>query len=666
VPATSVTALLQEAVRLHRQGRLGEAERLCRTALQHDARNFDGLYLLGLLLMQQRRADEAIAPASAALKRNPASADALMLLGSIMLMQTRADEAVSLFDRAVVAQPKSIDARYNRAVALGQVGRSAQALAGYDQVLAAQPDFAPAWFNRGAVLVQLGRYEEAVDSFDHMLALTPDNPDALNNRGNTLALLGRHEAALETFERLLKLQPGHLDGLSNRATALSALGRREEALTSAECALAIRPDHVTALVTRGNVLHALERFDEALASYDRALARSPTDPKILINRGISLLELGRFEEALANAERAVAIEPSSAATYAGRGKAYQALARHQEGIADYERALAIDPAMPDAQLNLAMCFLAVGRFGEGWARYQPQHRPNWHRFGSRPINARPVWDGRPVPGTVLIWCDEGLGDQILHAGALAELSRQAGRAMVEVDPRLVPLFARSFPDIGIVPGFEADRIAGEVDAQNVASSLARFFRPSFESIPRRDRGYLMPEPRRAQKLRERLAGDGRRVIGLSWISKNADIGRFKGTRLKDFEPVLRLPGCRFIDLQYGDTAVERETVERELGVRVERLADIDNMNDLDGLAALVSACDAVLTVSNTTAHLAGAVGAKTFVMVAFGRGRLWYWFPERPTSPWYPRLQVRGLAKGQTWAGLIAGLAPDIAAAIQS
>ena len=132
----------------------------------------------------------------------------------------------------------------------------------------------------------------------------------------------------------------------------------------------------------------------------------------------------------------------------------------------------------------------------------------------------------------------------------------------------------------------------------------------------------------------------------------------------DFEALLRLPGYRFVDLQYGDTTAERQRVERELNVRVEHLDDIDNMNDIEGLAALISVCDAVLTVSNTTAHLAGALGAQVIVMVPLGRGHLWYWFPDRPASPWYPRLQVRLQAEGQSWSDLIAGLTPEIRATV--
>ena len=132
----------------------------------------------------------------------------------------------------------------------------------------------------------------------------------------------------------------------------------------------------------------------------------------------------------------------------------------------------------------------------------------------------------------------------------------------------------------------------------------------------------------------------------------------------DFEALLRLPGYRFVDLQYGDTTAVRRRVEDELNVRVEHFDDVDNMNDIEGLAALISVCDVVLTVSNTTAHLAGALGAPVIVMVPLGRGHIWYWFPDRPASPWYPRLQVRHQGQGQSWPDLIAELTPEIRATV--
>ena len=649
--AASAQALLQNAMQLHRQGKLTEAEQLYRVALVQEPKNFGALHFLGVVLMQQGRLQEAGEFASAAVKLNPASCDALMLLGSITLALHRPEEALRCFDRAVTAEPNNSNARYNRASVLAKVGRFQQALIDYDRVVAAQPRDSAAWLNRGTVLAQLGRTDEAITSFDRTLALTPDSLDALNNRAITLALLGRHNDALQSFNRLLSLQPNHIDALGNRAITLHALGRADEALADCDRALAINGDHINTLMGRGNVLHSMGRYHEALTSYDRALSLEPQNIDVIINRGLSLLELGRFEEALANAERAIATGSEDARSYVARAKALQGLARYAEAIFDYQTAMKLNKDIPDAAFNIRICHLRLGEFEKGWSQYEPLVRKY----------SQPRWHGNRVPGTLLIWSDEGIGDQIIYSSVIPELKDCAKQIVVEVDPRLVQLFERSFPHVTVV-GAQSAPYSGPVDAQDVMSGLARHLRCSWDDFPIREQGFLKPDDERVRQLRSRFSVDGRPVIGLSWVSKNPTFGRFKTARLMDFEALLRLPGYRFVDLQYGDTAAERQDAERDLGVRVERFDDIDNFNDLEGLAALISACDAVLTTSNTTAHLAGAVGVPTWVMVPFGRGHLWYWFVDRPTSPWYPNLQVRYQLQGQPWPSLIASLEAEISA----
>jgi len=156
------------------------------------------------------------------------------------------------------------------------------------------------------------------------------------------------------------------------------------------------------------------------------------------------------------------------------------------------------------------------------------------------------------------------------------------------------------------------------------------------------------------------------VIGLSWRSLNPAAGRPKTALLKDFAPLFSLPRCRFIDLQYGDTAEERKAVEDEFGVKIERLEEIDNTLDIDGLAALITACDLVASVSNTNAHLAGALGKPTWVFAPFGHARFWYWFKGKPDSPWYPRVRVKHQASDQSWSDAIAAAAPEISAFLAS
>src|SRR5690242_19434433 len=128
-------------------------------------------------------------------------------------------------------------------------------------------------------------------------------------------------------------------------------------------------------------------------------------------------------------------------------------------------------------------------------------------------------------------------------------------------------------------------------AEAALGDIGRYLRPDEASLRSSAAGYLKADRARAGAIRDRLRHDGQRIIGLSWGSINREVGRSKSARLAELAPVLRLPGCRFVDLQYGDTRADREQLEAELGIRIEHLDDIDNTNDIDGLAALMAACD---------------------------------------------------------------------------
>jgi hypothetical protein len=262
-------------------------------------------------------------------------------------------------------------------------------------------------------------------------------------------------------------------------------------------------------------------------------------------------------------------------------------------------------------------------------------------------------------GVLLVWGEQGLGDQILHAGMVPDLGGRAGSVILEAEPRLVPLFARSFPDVKVIAR-GPKLFAGAIDAQIPSGSVGQFVRTSWDAFPRRRTGYLVADEARVERLRAQVARGGGAAIGLSWISKNPTHERAKSAALRDFEALMRAPGLRFVDLQYGNTTSERGALARDLGVRIEHIDEIDNTNDIDGLAALIAACDAVVTVSNTTAHLAGALGKPVWVLVPHGRAHLWYWFDDGDDSPWYPRVQVRRQKLGQTWAQLIASIVGEV------
>jgi predicted O-linked N-acetylglucosamine transferase (SPINDLY family) len=267
-------ALNEEAVALHRSGRLAEAESLYLRLLADNPRDFDARHLLGVMRAQSGRMDEGLDDIALALKIKPDDPDALLNHANILKLVGRLDEALAGYERALTAKPGWAQAENNRGTVLQALGRHEQALAAYDRALAAAPDYAEALNNRGSVLQDLKRPAEALAAYDQALRLAPRFAAAFNNRGSALLDLKRFADALSCFDRALGLRPDDAQFLNNRGNALQGLMRHEDALAAYDQALLRQPDYLEAFNNRGEALQQLKRHEEALASYDRALEAS--------------------------------------------------------------------------------------------------------------------------------------------------------------------------------------------------------------------------------------------------------------------------------------------------------------------------------------------------------------------------------------------------------
>jgi predicted O-linked N-acetylglucosamine transferase (SPINDLY family) len=384
-PSPASAQAIQQALGLHRQGRLFEAEGLYASVLARRPDHFEASYLLGVLKMQQGQPARALPLVEAAARIKPQSPEALTSLGAVLAALNRPTEALAAYDRLVKLRPGDADALYNRGVVLTNLGRHADALASYDQALAIRPDHVPPLFNKANTLAALGQYDRARATYDALLATAPNHVDALSDRGNVLAKLGRRAEALASFDRALAIQPTHVNALSNRGNVLKDAGRHEEALAMYDRALAVDPRHAASLGNRGNVLLELQRHEEAVASFDRALAPAPHDPELLFNRACALERLHRFADALADLDRSLAHRPDSAKALHNRGNILAYLGRAEEAAESYGRALALEPDRADTHHNRGNVLTTLHRHAQAIADYQrafalDPHHP--HAFDS--------------------------------------------------------------------------------------------------------------------------------------------------------------------------------------------------------------------------------------------------------------------------------------------
>jgi tetratricopeptide (TPR) repeat protein len=259
---------LAEALQLHRQGRLDEAEKLYTRVLKAHRDHFDALHLLGMLHHQRGKAGEAYRLISTALKLNPRSPDALSNLAMVLHALKRDTEALASLDKALALAPGHPEALNNRGNLLLDVQRPADALAAFDQVLAREPRHLQARVNRGNTLAALGRGEEAVAEFDIALAAQPGHPIALYNRGNALRALGRDAEALADYDKALAGLPSHIKTWNNRGLALQALNRHEDAAASYRRALTLQADYADAHFNEATALLTLGDYRAGLPEYE--------------------------------------------------------------------------------------------------------------------------------------------------------------------------------------------------------------------------------------------------------------------------------------------------------------------------------------------------------------------------------------------------------------
>ncbi|MEO8143271.1 MAG: tetratricopeptide repeat-containing glycosyltransferase family protein [Betaproteobacteria bacterium] len=222
--AQALNQTLGEAVSLHRQGRLLEAEQLYKAVLRIDNGKFEALLLLGILRTQQGSWEEAAALLSDAVRQNPSSAEAHSNLGNALNETRRHHEAIASYGRAIALKPDFAEARNNLGIALNTVERHEEAIASCQSALAINAGLAEAHYNIGNALYALDRHEEAIASFRRALEIKPDDIEVHNNLGLALNDLNRQAEAIALFDRALALKPDFADAHWNRGLALLTLG----------------------------------------------------------------------------------------------------------------------------------------------------------------------------------------------------------------------------------------------------------------------------------------------------------------------------------------------------------------------------------------------------------------------------------------------------------
>jgi len=517
---------------------------------------------------------------------------------------------------------------FNSALAAFRAGNGPQAAKLARRLSKAAANDPATWELRAMIASASGGYQDAMKFWKRATNLAPHSISALNNLGGSYRQLGKHDAAVECYEKSLSIEPGQPDTFFNLGAA-----------------------HI-----------ARDDVQAGREAYEKGLELRPNDRDMRLNLSSALMKLGELEGALSEYRQLIELGFDAPEVRHGVFLCLARMGRLNEAETEFQILQNMGADDPQHDVDGSILFLMKSQWERGWRAYARRWDAN---PGSRRPFTQPWWTGQNLTvGKLLVWGDQGLGDEVMYASMLNDLRLKVSQIILEVDPRNVDLFQRSFPDIQCLSrtGLSNDKMAA-CDMQIPLSDLAVYLRKTDSDFGLAD-PYLVPDPHRVATLREDYldrVSDGTdiKLVGITWRSLNARIGHDKSIPLQDLRSVLSMPKAAFVDLQYGNVADERLAVESNCGVTIHKDNLIDPTKDIDAHAAQIAAMDLVITVSNTTAHLAGAMGVPTWVMIQNIPDRRW--LIDREDSPWYGSIRLFRQQLQGDWSQPIAEVTKEFA-----
>jgi tetratricopeptide (TPR) repeat protein len=558
----------------------------------------------------------------------------------------RLAEAETSYQQAIGLQPKFVEAHYNLGHLLLQLGRSLEAEASYRSAIKLRPNFVEAQYNLGDLLLQLGRVAEAERQFRLALALRPSAARAHNSLGSALweqaqAAPERLAEAEVAYRQAIALDPNYLDAWNGLGAVLLTQRRLGEAYTAIQRAISLNPNLATAHYNLGNVCLEEGRLKDSAwlvegeASFRIAHSLQPNSCEIHAGLGSSLLEQSRVHQSTAlllEAEtwlrQAITLDLEYPEAHFNLSGVYLEQCQLSEAEYHLRQAIALKADMADAHAGLACVLLMQGNFLEGWQEYKWRWRTQM--MGVRKF-VQPEWDGSELRNrTILLWAEQGHGDAIQFVRYAALVKAMGATVILECRPAEFRLFQSC-------PGIDHLCTAGDplpdFDLHVPLMSLPHLLGTTVEIIPGKIPYLSAAIPcSMANEVQEHLQLATGVKIGLVWSPKLAFSLDFKRRyHLEQLAALFDIPGFSWFSLYKGE-------LTKKLGA-FPRIVDLgSHFEDFADTAWAISQLDLVITVDTSVAHLAGAMGKETWVLLPFVPD--WRWLLKREDSPWYPTVRL--------------------------
>jgi len=478
---------------------------------------------------------------------------------------------------------------------------------------------------------------------------------------------GNLTAAVDRYRELVvdeKYEPTARHFLGLIESQLGNLTRAEDLVCQSVCLV---PADALFLSNLGLIYERSARLSRALKLCGRAVVLHDASAEVYFNGAVVFSCYGSdYSAATRLYQKAIALAPEQTTSYLNLASCLMADGHILPAIKSFARTESLRPGDADVTFSSALASLTMGDFEGGWCRYESRWAATQLHVqllaATKKIRAgRPPFSGFAPDRRrrILVWAEQGVGDEVMFGGLLGEFRGLCGQMLLQVDRRLVGLFERALPGVRVYE--RGQTVPTELyDEQIPMGSLGKWLRPSRESFAGKGGRYLQAQAGMGRRLREELGVcAAEKLIGLSWRSASAETGAARSVTLKELVGALQgVRGVRFLNLQYGEVSEEIAALGKESGVQVLSHPGIDNREDLEGLAGLIEGCDLVVSVGNATAHLSGALGQRTWVLLPYVAG--WRWLHEGERCPWYQSVRLYRQAQRGRWDSVLAKIGREL------
>ncbi len=632
----SPSEVLQRAALHYNKGEYAAAVAICRKVIEQNADNPDALYILGQVAIQTGESDAAVGYFVRIVSQAPSDPRFNRGFAIALEHSGRNERAIHAWTQYLILEPNDGVGHYSLARLLTLSGQHYTAAEAYTRATALLPADNNVRFELARALHRAERLKEAIAHYELLLSQKDDWAACQNGLAAALRQVGQYAQAIAHGRCAVQLDPGSADANNNLGLALFDAGHADEAMKVLEEADRLRPNDAEILNNLGVTLAHLEQRDRAQACFHKALATRPGWSEGHLNLANLLRGNGLLDEAIENYQLAIEDNPNDYRVHGSLALAW--LNRNEPGaaIVSYEKALALAPDEPELRKGLGIAQLLAGNFQDGWRNYE------W-RLRCEPQRAfdMPRWHGEDLcGGMLLVHAEQGFGDTLQFCRYLATLAARAnaGKVTLECQQPLHRLLGRLEGADTVVPRGAPLPAA---DWHIPLLSLPGVFETTLDTIPSRSPYLQAPAPR-SDDWRKRLSTE-KPNIGLIWKGNpRRQDDNMRSCPLSAFEPLLRLPGLQFHNLQVDATPRESEQLT-ELGV-----CDLSQgIEDFADTAAIVSALDLVISVDTATAHLCGALGKPVWVVLGYAAD--WRYLLTREDMPWYPSMRLFRQPKNGDW-----------------